>query len=301
MLAMTQPQLSIIIPTHNRPHLLPSAVQSALGQTLENCEVVVVDDGSSEPVELPSHPRLRIIRLADNRGTATARNVGARAAQGRWITYLDDDDQLLPHMAEASLNAVKTATLPQPVAVLSGLEVVNSKGQVTETRIPPTLPRGSYFFLEDIEPGKSFISKQTLVVERDVLLSIGGYDETFLSRVHTELFLRLNPVCSILGIDNITYRLISHNEPRISRDPSLRQVSFNRLIEKHKQIFESHPKMFADFVYKHARMSQMLGQNNAALASLGWAFRIHPWHISAKIFHTLPSQLKNSIFSILKK
>ena len=279
-MTMSDPQLSIIIPSYNRPQLLDRAVQSALGQTIDDFEVIVVDDGSPDAVDLPPHPQLRILRLPQNRGTAAARNAGAKAAQGRWITYLDDDDQLLPHMAETALNALKDTALPQPVAALSGLEVVNTAGQVVETRIPPTLPRGAHFFLEDIEPGKSFISKQTLVVERDVFLGIGGYDEAFQSRVHTELFLRLNPVCSILGVPIVTYRLVCHDGPRISRNPTLRQVSFDSLVDKHRQVFEAHPKMFAEFVYNHALMSNKLGQKKAALTSLLWAFKLHPLHIS---------------------
>ncbi|MGJ3250979.1 MAG: glycosyltransferase family 2 protein [Elainellaceae cyanobacterium] len=280
---MDSPLISIIIPTYNRPQLLPRAVQSALAQTIDNFEVLVIDDGSPEPVNLPDHPRLRVIRSPKNQGTAATRNAGARAAQGRYITYLDDDDQLLPHMAEVSLKALNHTTLPQPVAVLSGLDVLNSDGEAVETRLPPTLPRGSYFFLEEIEPGKSFLSKQTLVVERDVLLGIGGYDETLQSRVHTEMFLRLNPVCSIVGLPTVTYQLITHEGPRISRNPSLRQISFQRLVKKHKPIFKAHPRMFADFVYKHAQMSYRLGQKRAAFFSLLWAVQIHPRHILGRV------------------
>lgn len=296
---MSTPQLSIIIPSYNRPHLLPRAVKSALEQTLEDIEVVVVDDGSTEPVNLPEHPRLRIVRLPENRGTAAARNAGAEAARGRWITYLDDDDQLLPHMAEVSLAALANTTLPKPVAVLSGLEVVGLDGKVTQTRIPPTLPRGKHFFLEEIEPGQSFLSKQTLVVERELLLSIGGYDESFSSRVHTEIFLRLNPVCSILGVPTVTYQLLVHEGPRISRDSSLRQVSFNQLVRKHESIFKAHPKMFAEFVYKHALMSYELSQKGAAFLSLLWALRIHPRYTLSRITEPLRKSLRGYTLPIL--
>lgn len=280
---MFDPQLSIIIPTYNRPHLLSRAVNSALEQTLPDVEVIVVDDGSPTPVELPKHPHLKVIRLPQNQGTAAARNAGAQAASGRYITYLDDDDQLLPEMAEVSLKALAQAALPPPVAVLSGLEVVNPNGQVTQTRLPPTLPRGKHFFLEEIEPGQSFLSKQTLVVERELLLSLGGYDESFGSRVHTEIFLRLNPVCSILGLPTVTYRMFVHSGPRISRDPSLRQVSFNQLISKHGDIFRAHPKMFADFVYRHALISSELNQGRAALLNLLWALYIHPPYVLGQV------------------
>jgi len=286
---MTEPYLSIIIPTYNRPQLLQRAVQSALAQTFEDLEIVVVDDGSPKPVSLIPHPRLRVIHHSENRGTAATRNTGAKAARGRYICYLDDDDQLLPHMAEVSIKALQDCDLPPPVAVLSGLEVVDQSGRVVSTRLPPTLPRGAYFFLEEVEPGKSFISKQTLIVERKLLLDIGGYDENLQSRVHTEMFLRLNPVCSILGIPTITYRLMSHSGLRISRNPDLRQISFRYLIEKHKPVFVAHPKKFAEFMYQHAIRSYQMGQVPAALIYFLRAWQRHPIHISGILYHKLLS------------
>src|SRR5262245_56984002 len=191
------PRLTIIITTRDRPHLLRLAVKSALEQTVEDLEVIVVDDGSAEPVNLPEQPRLSLIRLPVSRGPSAARNVGARAARGQWIAHLDDDDQLLPHYAEVSLNALAQTTLPKPVAALSALEVVNERGEVFQTHVPPTLPRGSHFGLETIDHRLSFWSKATLVVEREVLVGIGGFDESLTSLEYTEMFLRLGRACSI--------------------------------------------------------------------------------------------------------
>ena len=292
---MKTPRLSIIIPTYNRPHLLPLAVNSALDQTLEYIEVIVVDDASPQPVHLPEHPRLRIIRLDENKGGSAARNIGAKAAKGRWVTYLDDDDRLLAHMAQVSLKALENTTLPQPVAALSGLEVINEQGQVIQTRIPPSLPKGSHFCLEEIAPTKSFFCKQTMVVEKEVLLSIGGFDESFTSRVHTELFLRLNQICSLQGIPTITYQLLDHQNARVSADLSRRQVNFHRLVNKHKSLFEAHPKMFANFIYDHAMMSHNSGQTLAAIKSIGKAMRIHPIHTIAR----MGSPFKRGIISLI--
>jgi glycosyltransferase involved in cell wall biosynthesis len=263
---MFRPQLSIIIPTHNRPHLLPLAVQSALNQTYQNIEVVVVDDASSQTTELPEDSRLQVIRLEQGVGGAGARNVGTQAARGQWVTYLDDDDYLLPQMAEISLAALEAATADPPVAVISGIQKVDEHGNVLSTRIPPTTcPRGSHFFLETPEPGRSYHTKQTLVVERDLVLKIGGWDETFRSRVHSDFFLRLNPVCTLIGLPTVTYKLLSHSGARVSGNPKLRQESFYQLIQKHRNTFESHPKMFSEFVYKHALTSYEMGQQRDAL------------------------------------
>ena len=293
---MSNPQISIIIPTHNRPHLLPLAVQSALTQTCQDLEVIVVDDASSESVQLPEDPRLRVIRLAKGVGGSGARNVGTHAARGRWVTYLDDDDCLLPHMVEVSLSVLETTTADPPVAVISGLQKVNEHGVILSTHLPPLqCVRGSHFFLETLEPGRSYHIKQTLVVERNLVLKIGGWDETFRSRVHSEFFLRLNAECTLIGISTMTYQLLAHTGARVSDNPRLRQESFYRLIQKHRDAFESHPKMFSKFVYKHALMSYSNGQIIVALTHFFWALRLHPTHIAAITLKPALSQFTESL------
>lgn len=284
--------ISIIITTYNRPQLLQRAVRSGLEQTAADLEVVVVDDGSAEPVILPEQPRLRVIRLPQNRGLSAVRNFAAKIARGRWISYLDDDDQLLPHFAEVSLNALAHTTLPKPVAVLSGLEVVGPTGTVIQTHLPPTLPRGSHFGLEKIDSQLSFFSKQTLVVEREVLLGIQGFDEAFSALPYTEMFLRLNPVCSLLGIPVITYRQYRHQGPRLSTDPSRRQRDFDRLISKHKLLLNAHPKVFANLALRHAYNLYNLRQHRAAFVSLRSTLRSHPFYTLGGIVSMLGRKLR---------
>ncbi|MGF1459201.1 MAG: glycosyltransferase family 2 protein [Leptolyngbyaceae cyanobacterium] len=294
----SQPQLSIIIPTHNRPQLLPIAVRSALAQTYQDLEVVVVDDASTEVAQLPDDRRLRVIRLTTGVGGAGARNVGTEAARGRWITYLDDDDYLLPEMAEISLAALAKQQGDGPVGVISGIRKVDEYGKVLSTRLPPDCcPQGRHFFLEPLPIGRSYHTKQTLVVEKNIVLKIGGWDETFRSRVHSEFFLRLNPVCKIVGLPTVTYHLLSHSGSRVSGNSDLRQASFTQLIQKHKGIFSAHPKMFAEFVYKHALKSYEVGQVRSAISHLFWALRLHPRHIAGLLKWSVGSQFNQTIQS----
>lgn len=274
---MNSPRLSIIIPTHNRPHLLPIAVKSALEQTIAEIEVIVVDDASTQKADLPADPRLRVITLSTSRGGAGARNVGTEAANAPWITYLDDDDRLFPDMAAVSLAALQETTLPAPVAVISGIDLVNAQGQRIETRLPPPMrSRGAHFALEELEAGHSYNTKQTMVVEKSVIQQIGGWDESFRSRVHSELFLRLNQACSIIGLPTVTYQLWNHMGDRVSSNLSLRQESFQRLVNKHRALFEAHPQRFTDFVYDYALTLYRAKQKRAAFINFCWALQISP-------------------------
>jgi glycosyltransferase involved in cell wall biosynthesis len=271
---MTAPAVSVIVPTHDRPALLPTAVESVLGQSLGDVEVVVVDDGSREPVRLATDPRISVVRLSESRGYGAALNVGAREARGRWLATVDDDDLLLPNMLEASLEAIEQSDLPQPVAALSGVEFVRPDGTVVERLLPPTMPRGSHYSLEPVQPGRTFRVRATLVVERSLLLELGGWDEAFRGRLRHEFLLRLNPVCSLQGVDRIGYRALDHGSgPRLSTDDLLMHEALELLVTKHRGLFESHGPRYAHYLRSDARLLYRLGRRRAAALALARAFR----------------------------
>lgn len=92
--------VSVIIPCFNQQALLSRALKSCLQQTYQALEIIVVDDGSEQPIHYPedlgpADSRVSIIRQ-DNAGVASARNLGIAKATGRFIKFLDADDELLP-------------------------------------------------------------------------------------------------------------------------------------------------------------------------------------------------------------
>ncbi|MGB5953175.1 MAG: glycosyltransferase family 2 protein [Ornithinimicrobium sp.] len=264
-----------MIPTRDRHRQLRTAVASALGQDLD-VEVIVVDDGSTEIVDLSPDPRLTVLRHHHSQGSSCARNVGAAKARTRWVTWLDDDDELLPQAARISLQAIQESHLPPPIAAISGLVVIGSEGRELERRLPPrAMPRGSHFWLEQRVVG-SYYTKQTLVMERELFLRLGGYDPAFGSRVHSEFFLRLNAACSLAGIPEVTYRHNAHSGPRLSNDPHLRQRSFAMLVDKHQDLLRSHPAGYAAFLLEHARTSWYIGQRGPAACAVLRAARVAP-------------------------
>lgn len=271
-------RLTVVIPTRNRPEALGGAIRSALGQTVDDLEVIVVDDASTPAARVPSDPRVRSLRLERQSGVSAARNAGLKAARGRWVTFLDDDNRLLPDMVERSLAAIAAADLPPPVAAVSGIEVIGPGERILDTRIPPTHPRGEHHSLEHLMRGRSHMTKQTLVAETELLRSLGGFDEDLPSRELSDLFLRLNPVCSIVGVPAVTYQLTRTGGPRLSRDPAALERGFEGLVAKHRGLLEAHPRGHADALLGHARMSLVVGPRRAVLPSLARAVRVAPGH-----------------------
>lgn len=98
--------VSVVIPTYRRPVQVQAAVRSALEQTWADLEVVVVSDGpdvETAAAMTGMGPRVRYLELDRQSGPAEARNVGVRASRGEWVTFLDDDDLMLPHKVERQM------------------------------------------------------------------------------------------------------------------------------------------------------------------------------------------------------
>jgi glycosyltransferase involved in cell wall biosynthesis len=271
---MPHPEVSIVIPTRDRPGLVARAVASALTQTISDVEVLVVDDGSAEPVQFHDD-RVRVIRRERPGGPCAARNLAVAAACGRWITFLDDDDQLAPHMLEVSLGAAHGSDLPAPVAVLSGIDVLDPGGRLLERRLPVTLPRGRRYSLED-DQGRSFLAHNTLVAPLQVLRSIGGWDETLPAWEHDDLFLRLNAVCSIQGVDTVTYRMTANASARLSRDPLARAVGIERTLAKHPAAFAANRGRHAYLLGALGLAYLRAGRWAPAVAATSRSLRIRP-------------------------
>ncbi len=106
-------QVSVIIPTRNRPQLLEDTVRSVLGQTRPAHEIIIVDDHSEDKQQpdldslLELSPRLRWLALPAQQGVSAARNAGLEASTGQAILFLDDDDLLHPCMLDEMVSVLE--------------------------------------------------------------------------------------------------------------------------------------------------------------------------------------------------
>ena len=108
---MNSPDVSIVIPVFNRSEFTPRAIRSCLEQSVR-VEVLVVDDGSFEDVEaelrqyslFEMESRLRFFRQ-ENQGACVARNLGLAHATGRYVKFLDSDDELMPDALAKEVDA----------------------------------------------------------------------------------------------------------------------------------------------------------------------------------------------------
>jgi glycosyltransferase involved in cell wall biosynthesis len=186
------PRVSVIIPTYNRFSLLTEAIESVLCQSYRDFEVVVCDDGSSDQTALQASrfaSPVRYLALEHSGFPGATRNRGIEAANGQLIAFLDDDD-----LWETSKLARQVAVIdqsPDLTLVYTDRRVRAVDGTVSaHIHTPP--PASPDRLLELVLNGDMpFMS--TLLVQRELLLGIGGFDEKLITAEDLDLLLRLSP------------------------------------------------------------------------------------------------------------
>jgi glycosyltransferase involved in cell wall biosynthesis len=170
--------VSVIIPTRNRPGLVVRAIDSALKQSFNSIEVIVVVDGADEETAQAlakiADPRLSVVTLPESVGAPEARNVGVRQARGRWVAFLDDDDEWLPAKIERQIEAAHASRWKEPVISCSLVVKLPEGDVVSPRRVPvPAESVAEYLFLRNLsEVSEIRLQTSTLMASKNLLVRV---------------------------------------------------------------------------------------------------------------------------------
>lgn len=152
---MSNPKISIITPTYNRPQLLERAIKSVLSQTMTDWEMIIIDDSTNNETEefikkYQNHPQITYLKNEKNEGLPFSRNRGFDLAKGKWVTMLDDDDL---YTDKDSLK--KVWEILQNTAEINWVvcNTINNNGVI---RTKALIKKDTYNWLSDFLYGKSF-------------------------------------------------------------------------------------------------------------------------------------------------
>ena len=202
---------SIVIPTYNRAHLLPSTIATVLEQKYMNFELLVVDDGSTDNTAevvkaIIANSAAKISYIYQiNSERSVARNNGLKRAKGDYVLFFDSDDALYPNHLQVAYDYILAHR--QPEFLHLRYDVKNSKGQVTsEGPVFQNFPN-----LQLIKG--NFLSCNGVFVRRDICLVHFFNEDRRLSAMEDwELWLRLSAEYPLHYVNTITSSIFNHDD-----------------------------------------------------------------------------------------
>jgi glycosyltransferase involved in cell wall biosynthesis len=257
-------RISVVIPTFNRAATLPRAIDSVLGQTHGDVELIVVDDGSTDGTAAVLERyagRLIAVRLAVNGGGNAARNRGIQCASGEIICFLDSDDEFLPHKL-AWVDAYFKAR-PDIDGLLDSYEVVfpPEARRAPKPRQNPVLA-DSRLLRTAVFARQVYKATPAISARPAALIEIGMFDATLNRRQDMDLILRLTQAHRCASTDQKLWRKYV--------TPNAISTRTNTFLTAINDICDRHPDYLTDPAYR-AGLERDIGRHFwRSLVAHGW-------------------------------
>jgi glycosyltransferase involved in cell wall biosynthesis len=240
------PEISVVIPTHNRAALLMRTLAGALAQTGVDLELIVVDDGSSDgtPERLAAlaEPRLEVVRHDGARGVAHARNSGLARARGEWVGFLDDDDVWAPWKLRDQLDAA--AREGAAIAYASAAIVDSGYRMIDIHRAPPADEMPEQILRRQMIPGGC----SNLIVRTEIARAAGGFDPELSMLADWDMWIRLMLRGKAAHSDELSVGYVMH-------DTSMSLTKLDSTIAEIERVERKH----ADAARRHGVVMDGLG------------------------------------------
>lgn len=198
-LLMTAPLISVIVPTFNRAELLNRAIGSVMAQSFKDFDLWIVDDGSTDNTKevvlkligkYKEENKIHYLKT-ENKGVSSARNWGVEHSKGKWLAFLDSDDQWLKDKLEKQVDYTKENS---DVPLVHGEEIWIRKGKrVNQKKIHKKC--GGRIFQKCVP--LCLISPSAVMIRRDVFNQHGGFDEEFTVCEDYDLWLKLTSLYKV--------------------------------------------------------------------------------------------------------
>lgn len=236
--------VSVVIPAYNSEEFIGEALASVRGQTMSVSEIIVVDDGSSDrTAELAEQSGAFVIRQKHG-GISVARNAGIRAAKHEWIAFLDADDTWEPRKIEYQLAAIHrypdvglvSCDLSQWLHGFPVSEIASDLAGVADNAPMVYIPQAQGAFLSD----RMTYNSPTMLIRRELLLSVGLFDEQVRYVEGVECYLRVIARCPIVLVELPLARQRLHERNTSANSVEMR-LSWIKMVDRLSAEPEKYP------------------------------------------------------------
>jgi len=280
--ASAAPRVSVVLPTFRRTELLERAISTVYAQTVEDWELIVVDDnGARHPSQIAAAGVLerlndaRIVYVVHerNQGGGAARNSGIARARASFVAFLDDDDAWYPDKLELQL-ACFDRSASDVALVYGAFRRVTPKGVDRVQR-----PRPDGHTVATLLRRNSVGTTSLVMCRRSALQAIGGFDPTLRSRQDLDLYLRLAQRFPFAYVDATLLDKHQHDGRAIGKDQEGTVDAHRRFYEKHRAAYDHDRDAHHTYLRRYGEEVLRTGRTQEARQLLWTAWRLKPWAV----------------------
>ena len=235
------PKVSIVMPTYNRSHLLKRAITSVLDQQYSDFELIIVNDGSKDDtrrkVEEFSDKRIVYIEQ-EHGGAAAAENQGIKVSRGRYVAFIDDDDEWMAEKLQIQMK-VFDGQPTQTGVLYCGASYIDVENGTLKYHPDISVDLGNGDVHKLFFSRNNFVSLVTAIVRKECFDKVGGFDESLPSGNDRDLWIRISQYYSFKYLPLSLVR-VYHTPKSISRTES-------NIIETHKILLERYRKEYLQY------------------------------------------------------
>lgn len=206
-------KVSVIMACHNSSAYLDEAVSSVLSQSLDDFELILINDCSTDNTldiamsYQAQDGRISVISLPMNSGPAAARNAGIRAAKGEWLGILDSDDVAMPTRFEEQM---RLANSDKSLVMIGSSSIsMDAKGYVIKGHKYPTRHRD---LVKRLAFMRAFPPHSSLMYKKDSLIQLSYFNQRYISSEDYDLWLRLSEIGKVASIDKPLVKIRKHEQ-----------------------------------------------------------------------------------------
>lgn len=286
-----QPLVSIVIPTYKRPNKLKNAITSITNQKYTNWEIIIVDDNGDNEYRIKTkknidnivkkfklNKKLKYIEQKTNQGACKARNVGINNSDGDWVSFLDDDDEWTIDKLSKQIELLNEKDLGFVYCNIFQKDITKKREKLIKNDIREQT------FKKLLEKGVG-ICTSAFLIKKEILLKIGGFDETLPSYQDYDLLLKLSNVakCDFVN-ETLMYYILDTDG--ISKNYKAKLNGLEKIIERYSKYYYELDikKSLYRYYYDAGKYSFMCGNYKKGIKYFLKSINLNPMFIKQYLF-----------------